>query len=122
MMKEDIKHTIMIHDIVKDIASDIIKENKSKVGIYMPKSTGIIKWFIAQKDYAKFAWTVIVIVGALLGYQISVVKNPEGIKPSVAAQTAIEKNMPEVRSQSVIDSAKNIHSGLKRVSETVLTN
>jgi len=82
----------------------------------------ILNWLKKQAEYAKFAWTIIVVVAALFGYQVSLVKNPENIKGTKAVERALDSNMPEARSSKAIDGLKKAGDGLKRVSDSVFTN
>jgi len=108
-MLEEVKYVELVQK--EDTHTKLVKE----VGPF-------VTWLYAQKEKAKFAWTVIVIISALFGYQVTINKNPTDKSLSEAAKVAVESNMSEVRSQQAIDSANKIGNSLHSVSNTVFTN
>jgi len=98
--------------LVVDLKSLIDRKNKMK-------SKKIVDWFIAQREFAKFAWTIAVVVAALFGYQATLKQNPPGLSPTVAAKVAIENNAQEVISKDAVNLVKKTQKNIEDLTDKI---
>jgi len=76
----------------------------------------ILTWIKDQQEKSKMAWTIIVVIGSIFGYQLSAEKKtPE----TTAIQSVIESSTLDTKLQTISTAIDNINTALENIDKSV---